>query len=249
MEITLAKMEEGKVILSDRLAEVSGGRILDVATECGWFISKLVDYFRDFEQVIGIDITDEDFDEAGERFKEEAVSFMVMDGAKLKFEAATFDTVSMAHGIHHLDDIQMVLAEMMRVLKPGGMLIVREGYRNVNDEKQITDVLQHDWYAEIDRLLGIPHFPTLKRQEIVEYIDKLKLIQLEMMIYQCDDCPRSRGETTEEEIIEMDEQLQKIKGLPQYSELKNRRDSIVDRIRSIGICCQPALDVVGYKPE
>jgi SAM-dependent methyltransferase len=234
-------------MLKEELAGLSGGRILDVATEGGWFINVLKDAFKDIDEVVGIDITDQDFDEARERLKGNPVSFVIMDGTNLEFADESFDTVAMAHGMHHLDDIQAVLSEMMRVLRPGGTFVVRENYRDVRCEKQMTDVLEHDWNAKVDRLLGIPHYPSLMKQQIVEHANGLGLSRLETQTHLCDDCPRSRGETVEKEIAEMDEQLAKVKEFPQYAELKAERDAIVNRIRRVGVSCQAALDVIGIK--
>ncbi|NIS17437.1 MAG: hypothetical protein GWN61_11420, partial [candidate division Zixibacteria bacterium] len=69
------------VMIKEKLAKRSGGKILDVATEAGWFIDKLKDAFRDIDEVVGIDISDEDFEEALQRLKGVSVSFIVMDGA------------------------------------------------------------------------------------------------------------------------------------------------------------------------
>lgn len=234
-------------MLEEKLAGLSGGRILDVGTAAGWFIDKLKDAFKDIDEVIGIDITDKGFDEARERLKDDPVTFAVMDGAHLEFADASFDTVAMAAGMHHLDNIPAVLSEMMRVLKPGGMFVLREMYRDVRDEKQTTDVLQHDWYARIDRLLGEPHYPSLTRREIVDYAEGLGLSRFETATHQCADCPRSKGETIDKEIAEMDEHLAKIKGGPEYGHLAAERDMIVNRLRTIGVCCQPAVEIVGVK--
>lgn len=234
-------------MLKEKLAGLSGGSILDVATEGGGFINKLKDAFKDIAEVIGIDITDQDFDEARERFKGDPVSFVAMDGANLEFADESFDTVAMAAGMHHLDDIPAVLSEMMRVLKPGGTFVLREMYRDGQNEKQMTDVLEHDWYAKIDLLLGIPHYPSLTRQEIIDYAKGLGLSRFEAQKLLCDDCPRSKGETIEKEITDMGEQLAKVKELPQYDELKAEQDAIVNRLRTGGVSCQAALDVVGVK--
>jgi len=234
-------------MLNEMFAGSSGGRILDVATEGGWFINKLKDAFIDIDEIIGIDITDQDFDEARERFKGDPVSFVVMDGANIKFANESFDTVAMAAGMHHLDDIPAVLKEMMRVLKPSGTFVLREMYRDGQNDKQMTDVLQHDWYAKIDRLLGEPHFPTLTKQVIVDYANGIGLSRYETQQHLCDDCPRSKGETIKKEITEMGEQLEKIKELPRYGELKAELDMIINRLNTVGVSCQAALDIVGIK--
>jgi SAM-dependent methyltransferase len=235
------------VTIEEQLAGQSGGKTLDVATEGGWFIKTLQNAFENIDQIIGIDITDEDFDEARERFKGAPVTFLVMNGADLDFADGYFDTVAMCAGMHHLDDIPAVLSEMMRVLKPSGTLVLREGYRDVEDERQLTDVLEHDWYAKIDRIIGRPHFPTLTRQEITDYVNGLGLYRYEIGMHQCKDCPRSKGERVEEEITEVDEQLAKVRGHPQYDELEEERNRIVSRIKTVGVRCQPSLDVVGIK--
>jgi SAM-dependent methyltransferase len=233
--------------LKERLAGRTGGRILDVATAGGRFIDKLRDALKDIDEIIGIDITDQDFDEARERLKGDPVRFFVMDGANIEFADESFDTVAMAAGMHHLDDIPAVLSEMMRVLKPGGTFVLCEMYRDGQGEKQITDVMEHDWNAKIDRLLGIPHYPSLKKQEIIDYAKNLGLSWFEAQINRCDDCPRAKGETIEREIAEMGEQLAKVKDHPQHDELKIERDTIVKRLRTVGVSCQEALDIVGFK--
>jgi SAM-dependent methyltransferase len=170
-----------------------------------------------------------------------------MDGAKLDFADESFDTVSMSHGMHHLTDISAVLSEMMRVLKPGGTFVLRELYRNGLSEKQVTDMMGHDLNAKIDRLFGKPHYPTLTRQKIIDYVESLGFSRFETFLYLCEDCPRSKGETIDEEIAEIDEQLAEAKELPQYDELKAERDILVNRLRTVGVACPESLDVVGVK--
>lgn len=234
-------------MFTEGFAGLSGGRVLDVATEGGWFIDKLMDMFGGIDEIIGIDISGEEFEEARERHRNNPVSFVVMNATNLEFADESFSTVAMAHGMHHLDDIPRVLSEMMRVLKPGGTFVLREVYRDGQDDKQVTDVLQHDWYAQIDRLLGKPHYPSLTRQRILDYAKALALSRFETREHLCVDCPRSKGETTEEEIAEMDEKLARVRGFPQYDELKAEKDAIVKRFKTVGICCQSALEIVGIK--
>ena len=233
--------------LREKLSGMSGGRVLDVATEGGRFIDQLKDAFRNIDEVIGIDISDEGFDDARKRFEGDSVRFVVMDAANLEYPDESFDTVTMAAGMHHLDDVPAVLSQMMRVLKPGGTFVLREMYRDDQNEKQKTDVLQHDWYAKIDRLLGLPHHPTLTRRKIIEYVKALGLSRYESQKHLCEDCPRSKGETIENEISEMNEYIANVKGHPQYDQLVAERDRIVGRLRAVGISCQAALDVVGVK--
>ena len=234
-------------LLKKKLSGKSGGDILDVATQAGDFIIQLKEAFKDYNKAVGIDISDKDFKKARETFKDDPVEFIIMDGANLEFDEATFDTVGVCAGLHHMDNISGVLSEMKRALKPGRLFVLREMFRDNQNEKQITDVMQHDWYAKISRLLGKKHNPSLTKQAIIDYVESLGLKRLEMAEGKCDKCPRSLGQTVEKEIAEMDEDLEKVKGYPQYDELKIDRDKIVERIKTIGIACASHLDIIGIK--
>jgi SAM-dependent methyltransferase len=234
-------------LFEERLTDLHGGRLLDVATGGGRFIEKLDRYFKDIDEVVGIDISDDHFAEISQRLKDHRVSLLVMDAANLEFADESFDTVAMAAGMHHMDDVAPALSEMMRVLRAGGTLVLREMFRDGLNEKQTTDLLQHDWQAKVGRLLGVSHYPSLTRQEIIDYVAGLGLTRFDTEIDACDDCPRSRGETVEKEITEMDERLAQVRNLLQYDELKTERDRIVSRLRTVGISCQPSLDIVGVK--
>jgi hypothetical protein len=126
------------------------------------------------------------------------------------------------------------------------MFVLREVFRDGQNEKQKTDVLQHDWSAKIDRLLGEPHYPSLTRPEIVDYVASLGLKRFDTRVHLCN-CARTSGSTTEKEIAETAEHLAKVKGHPLYEELKTEWEAMVDRLRTVGVTCQASLDVVGVK--
>lgn len=70
---------------------------------------------------IGIDIGgDFDFDYAGS----EPAELMIMDARELQFPAATFDFVFSFHALEHIPYPEKALAEMARVLKPGGSYLI-----------------------------------------------------------------------------------------------------------------------------
>ena len=104
------------------LSGKSAGDMLDVATDTGDFITTLTEIFKDYDKIIGTDISDSGFKEAREIFKNKPIEFIQMDGAALKFDDSSFDTVTVCAGLHHMDNIPAVLSEMYRVLKPGGVL-------------------------------------------------------------------------------------------------------------------------------
>ncbi len=79
--------------------------------------------------------------------------------------AGSFDAVSSSSSLHHLEDLPRCMAEMLRVLKPGGHLIIRETHGDTMAPAQLTDVYLHRWAAEIDSALGSTHNPVFARRE------------------------------------------------------------------------------------
>ena len=104
------------------LGNISGGRVLDVATGGGGFVHFLLDGLKDYDESIGVDNNERGAAAFAEAFKENPrVHFQLMDAHKLEFEDASFDLVCISNSLHHLDP-QPVLHEMTRVLRPGGHL-------------------------------------------------------------------------------------------------------------------------------
>lgn len=97
---------------------------LDVATGTGHTALALASHL---EQMTGVDITPEMLAEA-ERLRENQglanVTFMIADAHSLPFPDEAFDLVTCRRAAHHFSDIRKALAEMRRVLRPGGRLVV-----------------------------------------------------------------------------------------------------------------------------
>ena len=57
---------------------------------------------------------------------QEVISLEVGDSENLRFESNTFDAVTAAFGVRNFENLEKGLAEMYRVLKPGGVMLVLE---------------------------------------------------------------------------------------------------------------------------
>lgn len=154
-------------------SNLSGGRVLDVATGGGNFIEVLSEHLRDFETFTGIDQSDHSRAVFEQSLAGLPATFIKMDGVNLQFADASFDTVSLSNSLHHLADIPLVLAEMKRVLKPGGHFIISEMYCDGQSEPQQTHVLIHHWFAAVDTTLGLTHRQTYTRQQLFAIIQSL----------------------------------------------------------------------------
>ncbi len=163
------------------LGEIEGGRVLDVATGTGGFVEFLLDGLRSHGEIVGID-ANADRAEAFEKVvgSRPGVHFEAMDAHRLAFADASFDTVCVSNSLHHFEDPVPVLAEMLRVLRPGGHLVVNEMYRDDQSETQLTHVLLHHWWAAVGRATGEVHRETYERAAIVEIVAGLGLADVRL---------------------------------------------------------------------
>lgn len=121
-----------------------GAIVADVGTGTGFVLQGLLPYAA---QLVGFDASPEMLQVAAENLADagDRVELRVADGAALPAEDDTFDAVFANMYLHHAPDPARAIAEMARILKPGGRLT-------------ITDLDSHDqaWMQEemADRWLG-----------------------------------------------------------------------------------------------
>jgi demethylmenaquinone methyltransferase/2-methoxy-6-polyprenyl-1,4-benzoquinol methylase len=58
--------------------------------------------------------------------RQPALPFVAGDALRLPFDDATFDTVTLSFGLRNVEDTEAALAELLRVTRPGGRLVVCE---------------------------------------------------------------------------------------------------------------------------
>lgn len=115
-----ARMGYFRRILREQQTKVTRKLLLDVG--CGGGI--LAEEFAELGmQVTGIDPSDSAITTARRHAEESGLSinYLVGRGERLPFANATFDYVSCCDVLEHVQDVDAVLAEINRVLKPGGL--------------------------------------------------------------------------------------------------------------------------------
>jgi ubiquinone/menaquinone biosynthesis C-methylase UbiE len=113
--------------LLKRAAPRPGERVLDVATGPGQPALTIAPLVGPQGRVVGIDLAERMVELANRRAKEarlDNVEFRTMDAESLDFPDASFDLVVCRFGLQIVTDPDRALAEMRRVLKPGGRLVV-----------------------------------------------------------------------------------------------------------------------------
>jgi ubiquinone/menaquinone biosynthesis C-methylase UbiE len=234
-------------VFREILGDVSGGRVLDVATGEGGFVQVLKQGLKDYTEIIGIDTREEAIQAARDAYDEENIRFIQMDAEHLDFADESFDTVNISVSLHHLANLPTVLAEMKRVLKRGGHCIVSEMCRDGQTEPQLTVVYIHHWAAEVDTARGVTHNPTFTRQEIVEMVERLGLRNLTFYDYANLDAD-PRDETAVRGSQDAIERVrQRANGLPNCEAFKQRGEELRQRIHAVGVQRPSVLIIVGEK--
>ncbi|MBK1634841.1 class I SAM-dependent methyltransferase [Rhodovulum adriaticum] len=112
-------------LLLDRIGPVRGLRILDVGCGDGVLATRLA---QDGARVTGLDASTDMIAAARRRAKAAGVDVDLVEGdaGGLPFHAGHFDCVVSVATLCFVDDPRPTIREMVRVLKPGGRLILGE---------------------------------------------------------------------------------------------------------------------------
>ena len=105
-----------------------GQTILDLAAGTG---SSSIVFLREGVKVVAADFSNGMLEEGRKRHPE--LEFVFADAAALPFADREFDTVTISFGIRNVEKTEVALAEMFRVLKPGGKLVICEFSRIPNN--------------------------------------------------------------------------------------------------------------------
>jgi ubiquinone/menaquinone biosynthesis C-methylase UbiE len=121
-----------------------GAHVLDAGCGAGYVSAE----FSPQLKLIGVDIETEAIDFCK---KNRQGKFLVAPLENLPFDKNTFDLILFTNAIEHLENPHPALAELTRVLKPGGkILVTTENCANV-----FWILLEHTWY----RFFGGPCKP------------------------------------------------------------------------------------------
>ena len=102
-------------------------RILDVATGTADFAIATLNINP--EEVIGVDISEGMLDVGRKKLTEKGIINIRLesgDSENLQFDDASFDAVIVAFGVRNFENLEKGLAEINRVLRPGGVAMILE---------------------------------------------------------------------------------------------------------------------------
>ena len=107
--------------VAKQVAAKSGQVILDLAAGTG---SSSIAFTGPGIRVVAADFSKGMLEEGKKRHPE--LEFVFADAMNMPFKEAEFDAVTISFGLRNVVDTKKALAEMFRVLKPGGKLVICE---------------------------------------------------------------------------------------------------------------------------
>jgi len=108
-----------------------GARVLEVGVGTGLSL----DAYPTHCQVTGVDLAPDMLEQAQEKIVRNGwrhLDVMEMDALNLKFADSSFDYVMAFHVVSVVPDVRRMMAEMLRVTRPGGTLVIINHFRSRN---------------------------------------------------------------------------------------------------------------------
>ena len=143
----------GKVFQQSREAAVRGlpvqpgDRVLEVGVGTG----EALPLYPDHCEILGIDLSENMLEKAHDRVRMhqlDHVALQQMDAGRMELTDDSFDIVMAAYVVTAVPDYRTVVNEMIRVCKPGGLIVMLNHFSNGNKviaavEKFISPLCKH----------------------------------------------------------------------------------------------------------
>lgn len=118
---------------------------------------------------------------ASERKLAQPPAFLVRDFTRTEFPDASFDVVWAIESVCHAEDKSLFVNEAYRILKPGGRLILADGFNVRNtytqSEKRLLDKMVNAWAVDsmeslsnFERYLRQAQFKNIRMQDATHYV-------------------------------------------------------------------------------
>jgi phosphatidylethanolamine/phosphatidyl-N-methylethanolamine N-methyltransferase len=144
-----------------------GGEVLEVGVGTGMALPC----YGPSVEVTGIDISPEMLVKTAERverqrLKARVTGLTVMDAGNLAFADASFDVAVAMYVITAVPDPDAALAEMSRVVRPGGTLIIVSHFRSERGGWKVVEHLAEPFTTKLGWDAGMPIDRVLNRPEL-----------------------------------------------------------------------------------
>lgn len=122
--LTLGNDRLWRLATTKAIAPRKGMRVLDIAAGTGTSSAAIAKHGA---HVVAADFSEGMLAEGRARHaSNELIEFVHADALQLPFEDSSFDAVTISYGLRNVTDPGQALSEMLRVLKPGGRVVIAE---------------------------------------------------------------------------------------------------------------------------
>jgi ubiquinone/menaquinone biosynthesis C-methylase UbiE len=144
--------------------------VLDIGTGTGIVTLEVARKLGEQGEVVGIDLSDGMLATAIGKAEKEGLAgkaqFLKMDAEALEFDANSFDCVLSLYALRYFPNPEKTVAEIRRVLKPGGKAVIAVGSR--------PELLSKDGVAAVVRKIGsVIRRLTGRELAACEFLDEL----------------------------------------------------------------------------
>jgi phosphatidylethanolamine/phosphatidyl-N-methylethanolamine N-methyltransferase len=163
-DLTFGRITQGGRILAAAHVNAQGGSVLEVGIGTG----LALDYYGAHVRVTGIDLSAEMLREAEVKAQKQRLTNLVglhqMDARQIAFPDASFDHVAAMHVMSVVPEPERVLAEMARVVRPGGSVMIANHFAGRAEGWTFAERLAAPlanllgWHADfpLERVMGHP---------------------------------------------------------------------------------------------
>lgn len=95
-------------------------KVIEIGCEAGYLLKHLLVA----KEVVGLDIARNALEDAKRDIKSDKVKFICADASNIPYQDSYFDKVICSQTLEHLNNPDEVVKEMLRVIKPGGTVVI-----------------------------------------------------------------------------------------------------------------------------
>ncbi len=226
---------ENMLTLKEHLAKHDAGIWLDVATGRGDFLKFALNSFRSYQSIAAIDNDPDTLAQAIKQLKDSPVILLMGSALQMPFNNGYFDTITMSNALHHIENLQQLFAETVRVCRQGGSVIVNEMLNDSNSPIEETYMMYHRLVSDIDHQYGRYHRDTYTLKEMMSLLNNGNFQLVDYFIH----AEVSGDNMNKDEIDSISDRLRKkvsmLKGTDYYYFYENKAREVINVFIKNGI--------------
>jgi len=152
----------------------------------------------------------------------------------MPFPDHAFDTVTVSNSLHHMEDLEGLLAEMARVCREGGLIVINEMVNDQVTSMRETHMLYHNLIAEIDNQMGHYHRQIYSQVELTGIIRESNLQVIEEFIHEETADEFTRQEDIDQLVGSLNRRMQMLRNSEHYYFYENKTGEIINRLKEKG---------------